>query len=197
MRKTRTRKIKTPSLAPVNFGHAKAEIIVDNEVENPHFERAHSGERWNPKVISAPVNIRESTFTALKGRGVLDQQQIIVARKFLGYYEAMGGSGAKAIDYSKEPVDGGGAREAISDRQVEAGFRLKEARDQIGARAYVIVERIIGEGYTIAQISHSHRERTTNADYLKHALDDLAALWNVNKPANFKRKTGLRAIASL
>jgi len=196
MKKNRNRN-KTPTLAPIQFGHLKADILIDADVENPLYERAHDGERWNPKTIAVARNLRESTFASLVGRKMLDVQQVSAARKFLGYYEAMGGSGAQAIDYSKEPVDGGGAREAISDRQVEAGIRLNEARQHIGNRHYTIVERIIGEGYTIAQISKDHRERTTNADYLKHALDDLCALWGINRPSDRPVKSRIRSLANL
>lgn len=197
MRKKRDSKSKAPPPAPILFGHLKTEIVIDNQGDNPLYERAHDGERWNPKTIPVARNLRESTFASLAGRKVLDIQQVTAARRFLGYYEAMGGSGAQAIDYSREPVDGGGAREAISDRQVEAGIRLNEARSHIGHRHYTIVERIIGEGYTIAQISKDHRERTTNADYLKHALDDLCALWGINRPANFPRGRAPRRLANL
>jgi hypothetical protein len=186
-----TRKRKRITLAPVNLGHVKADIMVDRDVDNPLFKRAHAGARWNPAKIDAARNMRESTFSALAGRKVLDHQQIAAARKFLGYYEAVGGSGAQAIDYSREPVDGGGAREAISDRQVDAGIKLKEAAGHLGHRAYSIVERVIGDGYTIAQISTNDRSKRTNADYLKDALDDLAALWGINRPVNFTKRVAV------
>lgn len=190
-RRDRKRKAAPP---PIQFGHLKADILIDTEVENPLYQKAHDGERWNPDKIPAARNLRESTFASLVGRKVIDIQQVMAARKFLGYYEAMGGSGAQAIDYSHEPVDGGGAREAISDRQVEAGIRLKEAREHLGNRPYLIVERIIGEGYTIAQISNGQRECKTNADYLKNALDDLCALWGINSQSNKPVKHRIRSL---
>lgn len=178
------------------IGHAKEQIVIDHDVDNPHYEKAHHGEKWNPDKIKAARNLRESTFSALKGRGVIDGPQVSAALKFLRHYEALGG-GAQAMDYTREPVDGGGVTDPISNRKIDAGNILEDARKHIGSRPYSIVERIIGEGYTIAQISKDHRERTTNADYLKHALDDLAALWGINQKNKKPGTAHVRSLASL
>lgn len=189
-------KIKERKTKPVQIGHSKELITIDDDVDNPHYERAHHGERWNPSKISAARNMRESTFSALKGRGVISGVQIPAALKFLRHYEALG-RGAQAMDYTREPVDGGGTTDPISDGVVNAVRVLDLARQHIGNRPYQVVERVIGEGYTIAQISTDHRSRTTNADYLRHALEDLASLWRISHPGNSPTKPHLRSVANL
>lgn len=80
-------------------------------VPNPYYSRAHPEDATNPSTISAVVNVHESAITTLATRGVLDAAQIAAATKFRALFEAMGGKGADAIDYGREPVDGSTARE--------------------------------------------------------------------------------------
>ncbi len=97
--------------------------------------------------------------------------------------EALGGSGAGSFDYSREPVDGGDSSESITDRQIDAGFKLEEARKHIGTRCFAIVEKVAGEGVPVSTLGTSHREKTTLADYLRNALDDLSDLWGMKTKA--------------
>ena len=74
-----------------------------------------------------------------------------------------------------------GAREPITDRRIDAGFKLQECRELLGRRHYDVVSRLAGEGCTIAELSASKRARHTLADYLKDVLDDLAVRWGFRK----------------
>jgi hypothetical protein len=188
----RKRKQSAAKASPIipQIGTRQSDIVLDSEVENPHYARQHDGEAWNPRLITVAVNRRESTFVSLKARKTLtDESQIKAATMFLRFYEDMGGSGVKAIDYGNEPVDGGGTRDPISDKIVNAGLRLKEAREHIGVRPYFYVQKVIGEGYTLAQLMPSQRGREMAGQYLRDALDELAALWGINRPSSFKRKS--------
>lgn len=113
----------------------------------------------------------------MAARGHLEKHQVQAAVHFRRLWEALGGKGAGSFDYSREPVDGGGSRDAITDRQIDAGLLLKQCQQHIGLRAFSIVEKVAGEGVSVSDLGSSHRERTRLADYLKHALDDLAVLW--------------------
>lgn len=158
------------------LGHSHAEVQVI-EIDNPHYSRAHSGMAGNPKTITAHLNLRESPIALMAAKGHLEAHQVEAAIHFRRQWERLGGSGAGSFDYSREPVDGGGAREPITDAQMDAGKSLKLCQMVIGQRAFTIVEKVAGEGRTIAEISHSKREKLTNADYLRNALDDLAEHW--------------------
>ena len=160
--------------APKIGGEPVLQIV---DVDNPTYSREHDGAKGNPKRISAAMNLRESPIAMMAARGHLEEHQVQAAVRFRRLWETLGGKGAGSFDYSREPVDGGGPREPITDRQIDAGLRLKECQTYIGRRAFIIVEKVAGEGRSIAELGATHRERTTLADYLKDALDDLASLW--------------------
>ncbi|MBX5190142.1 hypothetical protein HJB86_14625 [Rhizobium sp. NZLR3b] len=151
------------------------------EIDNPHYSKAHAGASGNPKTVTAAMNLRESPVAMMAAKGHLEPHQVEAAIMFRRLWEALGGSGAGSFDYSREPVDGGGAREPISDRQIDAGFRLKECRELLGPRHYDVVSRVAGDGCTIAELGLSKRARHTLADYLRDALDDLAVHWGYQK----------------
>jgi hypothetical protein len=163
---------------PIAVGHAKARIQVV-EIDNPHYSRTHAGLPGNPKTISAAMNLRESPVALMAAKGHLGAHHVKAADKFRRLWEILGGAGARSFDYSREPVDGGGVRESITDAQVNAGQALKVCQTVIGMRAFAIVEKVAGEGRTIAEISQTKREKTTNADYLRDALEDLAKHWGL------------------
>ncbi|MGO6967797.1 hypothetical protein [Rhizobium leguminosarum] len=84
---------------------------------------------------------------------------------------------AGSFDYSREPVDGGGMREALTEQQIRAGQELKRCRESLGIRAYDIMSKVAGQGYAIRELAKSRRERTTLADYLKDGLNEMARNW--------------------
>lgn len=159
----------------VAYPHA---VIRPMEVENPHYSNAHEGSKGNPRKITAMVNIRESAVGTMAARGLLDAPQIMAADRFRRLFEAAGGAGARAIDYGREPVDGGGMYDPIPDRVVDASKELAACVPILGHRTYKIIEMVVGEGCQIRDIEREHRARTTLADYIKHGLDDLAEHWN-------------------
>lgn len=175
MRAHRKRKAEMP-MEYADLGHRHSEVKVI-EIDNPHYSAVHAGSPGNPKTITAAMNLRESPVALMAAKGHLDAHHVQAANKFRRYWETLGGAGAGSFDYSREPVDGGGAREPITDHQIEAGLILKLCQTVIGQRAFRIVEMVCGEGRSIAEISMSKREKTTNADYLRHALEDLAGHW--------------------
>lgn len=158
--------------------HAKVKLV---EIDNPHYSKTHAGSPGNPKTVTAAMNLRESPIAMMAAKGHLEPHQVEAAIKFRRLWEALGGSGAGSFDYSREPVDGGGARDPISDRQIDAGFKLKECRELLGRRHYDVVSRVAGDGCTIAELGTSKRARHTLADYLRDALDDLAVHWGLQK----------------
>lgn len=162
--------------ATLGIGHAKADIRIV-EIDNPHFSRTHIGSPGNPKTISAAINLRESPIAMMAAKGHLEPHQVEAAIKFRKLWETMGGKGAGSFDYARDIVDGGGAQESVNDHHLDAGFQLKACSLVIGRRAYGIVEKVAGEGRTIAELGSSHRERTTLADYLRNALEDLSEHW--------------------
>jgi hypothetical protein len=161
--------------------------IATKVVHNPLYQRAHHGERSNPKFITAAINPRESGIVTLVARGLLDEAQEEAADRFRGLWETLGGSGAKALDYSKEPVDGGGRSEPISIRLLAAGRDMKEVNDALrsehGQYACRLVERIAGEGHSIYDLTQTRRQRDTMTDNLRTYLSFLAHFWGYSNSA--------------
>ncbi|MBZ9894230.1 hypothetical protein LB545_07715 [Mesorhizobium sp. BR1-1-6] len=150
-------------------------------IENPNWSRDHDGDKTNVRYVSQPINIRESAITTLAAKGVINAGQAAAAVRFRAAWERMGGAGAGALDYSKEPVDGGGVVEPITIRQLEAGRELKDARDALkkahGEYAFRVVCYIAGEGRSIHELTETRRQRDTLTDNLRAYLDVLAVLW--------------------
>jgi hypothetical protein len=162
--------------------------LASVSIDNPHYSRAHSGEKWNPPKSAALVNIRESAVSLLAAKGVLNAAQVAAADRFRSLWEALGGSGAGALDYTKEPVDGGGVSEPITVRQLEAGRQLKAASTALktphGEYAYRLVGYIAGEGRSIHELTETRRQRDTMTDNLRTYLDVLAVLWGFSTDRN-------------
>ncbi len=175
MKSNKIRKAR-PTTGFEGFGHLHADVAVV-EIDNPHYSAVHAGSPGNPKTVAAAMNVRESPITLMYAKRLIEAHHMEAANKFRRLWEMLGGAGAGSFDYSREPVDGGGVREPITDRQVHAGLTLKVCQSVIGLKAFQIVERVCGEGRTIAEISPSQREKTTNMDYLRDALEALAGHW--------------------
>lgn len=157
-------------------------------VDNPLYSKAHEGASGNPVKIKAQLNIKESAIVTLAVRKHIDEAQLAAANRFRMLFEAMGGAGAGSFDYSREPVDGGGSREPLTDRQIQAGLELKRCRELLGMRSYDVVSKIAGQGFAIQELAKAHRERTTLTDYLKDGLTDLAIEWGMENRGT-KRKS--------
>lgn len=172
--------MKATKQKPREFVSQHIEIGVA-EIENPNWSRDHAGDRTNVRYVQQPINIRESAITTLAAKKVIDKGQAAAADRFRAAWERMGGAGAGALDYSKEPVDGGGIAEPITVRQLEAGRELKAARDALvkahGEYAYRLVGYIAGEGRSIHELTDTRRQRDTMTDMLRIYLDVLAVLW--------------------
>ncbi|KRA42111.1 hypothetical protein [Devosia sp. Root635] len=151
------------------------------EVDNPYFSADHAEGPSNLKRIKAVKNLRESAVETLYARGKLDDAQKKAADRFRATWEAAGGAGAGAMDYAQIRVDGGGAKEPISDRQVDAGKALRDCRVLLGRRNYELVVKVAGQGLSFSDITVVDRTRNTMADNLRDALDDLGKMWGIVK----------------
>jgi hypothetical protein len=153
--------------------------MVSAEVDNPYFSTDHAVSADNPKRIRVTKNLRESAIETLFARGKLDEAQKKAADRFRTTWEACGGSGAAAMDYSRTHVDGGGARDPISERQVDAGHELARCKVMLGVRNFALVSKVCGQGLSFGDIATDARAKLTMADNLRDSLDDLARAWGI------------------
>jgi hypothetical protein len=146
-------------------------------VDNPEWRPDRHGMKAFPRKITAMVNVRESAIATLAARRAINDAQVAAANRFRSLWEKMGGTGAGAIDYSREHVDGGYTRDPISQAQMTAGKELARCRALLGRRTYTLVVAVCGEGFALKEIAIDKRGTLTAADNLRDGLDDLAEMW--------------------
>ncbi|MBN9236021.1 hypothetical protein QV13_12705 [Mesorhizobium hungaricum] len=165
----------------------QAPTITLATVENPNWSRAHDGDKTNPRLIQVVINPRESAVGGMVARKLLDEAQAMSATRFRQLWETLGGKGAGAIDYTKEPVDGGQIAEPIDLRQMQAGIELKRCRELLGERGYKLVSQVCGEGFQINELVDGKRAQLSLMDALRGFLDDLSAMWRYSSSAQQTR----------
>lgn len=181
--------------------------LVDKFIENPDWEPAREGEKGFPRKIKATVNVRESAISTLaarkdsNGNALIDEAQVLAADRFRRFWEASGGAGAKAMDYTRDKVDGGQIADPIDIAQMNAARKLGEAEHTLGERNYQLVRRVCGEGAAMSELYSGKRDRLTATDNLRSSLDDLARIWGIattasNRP-NTKHRTPKKHDVSL
>lgn len=181
----KTRKKADITLAGLGTRHAKVEgKMVVNPLHNP----AHAGEKWNPKHIRVAVNVKESALTVMEQRGLIDDAQVKAGERFRSIWESMGGAGAGSFDYSREIVDGGGAKVSLSDRQIQAGQDLADVRRVLGI-GYDVMVKVAGEGFGIAELSDNQSKRRAYSEYLKDGLTALAVHWGYENRGTLRKRS--------
>ena len=162
--------------------------IVTRTLPNPNWSRDHQGAKANPRFIDVPTNARESGIAMLMSKNALDDCQAEAALIFRRLFEAMGGKGARAIDYSREFVEGGRFPDPIGTHQIDAGKKLAAAYEALteahGIYSWKIVSYVCGQGLSIAQMAETKRQRLTMTDNLRLYLDCLAAHWSLSTKRN-------------
>jgi len=161
-------------------------VLTVTLVENPAWRPDLDGERAFPRKVPALVNVRESAIATLAarkdrhGRPLIDAAQVAAADRVRRLWEALGGAGARAIDYTREPVDGGHIADPIKVGQLMAGKQLEQAHRRLGSLNYRLVCRVCGEGMALRDLYASKRQRLVAADNLRSSLDLLCLMWGIS-----------------
>ena len=167
---------------PLTFGKIE---LQSTYVDNPYWRPDLEGDLKSvPRKIAAQVNVRESAVATLASRKLIDASQAEAATRFRRHWEATGGAGAQAIDYSRDKVDGGQIADPIDIAQMKAARKLAEAEHTLGARNYELVRRVCGEGSAMTELYQEKRDRLTATDNLRASLDDLARIWGISGTAS-------------
>lgn len=169
-RRGRKSKISTVTLPAI--GHRQVQATL-SEIDNPLHNPAHDGENWNPRKITGLRNMRESALVTLEQRGLVNEAQARAGDRFRSIWEALGGAGAGSFDYSREPVDGGGPRSALSDSQIQAGLDLADCRRVLGI-GYDVMVKVAGEGKSVSEMTQSKNLQRAYIEILKQGLTALA-----------------------
>lgn len=100
--------------------------------------------------------------------------------------------GAKAIDPTKEAVDGGMIPEPLTDRQAKARKRIIKIEAELGRRLTRVLEDVLIEGKTMEQLAQSRVSTILkfHGKLFRVALDELALLYGFSNGENLKRFAG-------
>jgi len=101
-------------------------------------------------------SIRNDPLANLHARNHIDEAQYQAGRKFQSDFEAAE-RGPRAIDPSKEAVDGGVMPEPITESQRKAVMSLNRAERVLGADGSGIVHAVLIEGQSMSQVGERRR----------------------------------------
>ena len=132
--------------------------------------------------IELPRSIINDPLGAMFKRGQIDQAQFEAGKDWQKYYEAAEISGARAIDTTREAVDGGRFKEPEIDNRSRAMKKMKEAHIELGPYGWSLVFDVLARHMTIIDIAKSRNmSRQRELDYLacrfRECLESLAKLW--------------------
>jgi len=136
--------------------------------------------------IVALRSIRNDPLGRLHAHRQIDDAQYRGGRAFQGDWEKAE-RGPRAVDTTREFVDGGERREPITEGQRRAVLRLNRAENELGADGAMLVHDVLILGMTMDQITERRGLRTQRwQDYfarrLKECLDRLALIYGFATP---------------
>jgi hypothetical protein len=131
--------------------------------------------------IVALRSIRNDPLGRLHSRRQIDEAQYQGGRAFQDDWEKAE-RGPRAIDPTREYVDGGQAREPITEGQRKAVLRLNRAERELGTEGSALVHEVLIQGMTMEQVGQRRGLRTQRwKDYFARrfieCLDRLALIY--------------------
>src|SRR5580692_3361311 len=126
-------------------------------------------------------SIRNDPLARLHSHRQIDEAQYQGGRAFQGDWEKAE-RGPRAVDPTREYVDGGQTREPITERQRKAVLRLNRAERELGADGSALVHEVLVLGLTMEQIGQRRGLRGQRwIDYFarrfRECLDRLALIY--------------------
>ncbi|QOZ32982.1 DUF6456 domain-containing protein [Bradyrhizobium sp. CCBAU 53421] len=136
--------------------------------------------------IVAFRSIRSDPLGRLHAHRQIDETQYRSGRAFQNDWEKAE-RGPRAVDTTREYVDGGQRREPITEGQRQATLRLNRAEHELGADGSALVHDVLILGMTMEQVGQRRGLRTQRwQDYfarrLKECLDRLALMYGLATP---------------
>ena len=179
---------RTSAIVPLN-----AKIFVD-EVDDAYGEQTFAaydrGELYasRPKV-TVVRSTRDDPLAALKAQGVIDQVQFDAGLIWQAHYMRSELGPLRAIDPTREGVDGGRLAEPLNEQVKRAVANLQKARLQLGLDGDRLVTDVIGKGLTLSKAADLRGLSTRSGrEYLgrrfRECLDTLAIVFGCATPSN-------------
>ncbi|MGE0847679.1 MAG: DUF6456 domain-containing protein [Flavobacteriaceae bacterium] len=151
-------------------------VVAMREIENPYgIDRAKQ---------AAAVNVREHPLEWLYQRRRIGEAQKKAGDRLRNLFETAGMAGACSLDFTVEPVDGGGRADAFSERRMQAGRELKDVARVTGKLGYRVLSLVCGEGRSLEEVAKGwpagdseQNRRKALGFLLREQLSELAAHW--------------------
>src|SRR5262249_17487043 len=125
-------------------------------------------------------SLRDDPLAAMHNAKQIDQAQYVAARHWQRAFELAEANGMRAVDLTKERVDGGGIPQAaLSDAQIRAFGDLARATGALGQEGESLIRDFLGRGLTLRDIAarrgaQTERERGYIGWRLRECLNTLA-----------------------
>ena len=126
-----------------------------SDVDVPDYAPKDVDDPYEPgATIRVMRSLRNDPLAGLHARNHIDEAQYQAGRAFQHDFETAE-RGPRAIDPSKEAVDGGLAPEAITEAQRKAAKMLARAHRQLGANGSALTHDVLIHGKTHCQSAES------------------------------------------
>jgi hypothetical protein len=127
-------------------------------------------------------SVRDDPLAGMLSRNQIDQAQYEAGRQWQRYHEQSEIGSIRAIDPTKEAVDGGRVTEMLSDAQMKAFKALAGADKELGPLASGLMRDILGRRMTISEAAVRRDFYTTRAvltigKHFRWGLERLAIRW--------------------
>jgi hypothetical protein len=122
---------------------------------------------------------RDDPLAGMLARGQIDLAQFNAGRDWQRYWENAAVGAIRAIDPTKEPVDGkGAAPEALTDRQRDAIEELRVVGITLGFEGDRLVRDILGDRISLQESAERRgRSRKYIGQRFREVLETLAKRW--------------------
>lgn len=125
------------------------EIPLNAKVAPIEIDDPYAASVGTTKII-ALRSIRSDPLGNMHARHQIDDAQFAAGRYWQWLYERSSVGSVQAVDTSKEPVDGGGFPEILTDGQRLAMRKLRHAAVALGLHDAWLIERVLGDGLSVA-----------------------------------------------
>jgi hypothetical protein len=132
-------------------------------------------------------SLRDDPLGAMHSRGQVDEAKFNAGRHWQRCYEATEISGARAIDFTREAVDGGRLPEMLSDQYSKALADIKKANKALGMEGESIIRDILGRGMPLLHAAAARKlTEESELKYLgkrfRECLETLALVFGYASP---------------
>lgn len=168
------------TLAPIN-GSAPYDRRAAGLPFNAEVAPVTADDPYEPGAkLTVLRSLRDDPLAAMHNAGQIDQAQFIAGRHWQRAYELVETGSVRALDPTRERVDGGGIPQAtISDAQIRAFRDLTKATAALGLEGDSLIRDFLGYGLCVRDIAtrrdaQTERERGYLGRRLRECLNTLA-----------------------